>query len=251
MKDQIIIKVENLRKIYKGSITPALDDISFEIPRNKIFGLLGPNGAGKTTTINILCGLYKFNYGKVTINGYDIVKDKVRIKPIIGVVPQDIALYDSLTANENLRFVGKMYGLSGDLLRSRIEGSLLLLGLEKNQHRKVKSFSGGMKRRLNLIAGILHKPGILFLDEPTVGIDVQSKNVILEHLRQLNRSGTTIIYTSHYMEEAENLCDHITIIDFGKVIAEGEPQQLITSNPELNNLESIFLQLTGRNLRDH
>ena len=167
------------------------------------------------------------------------------------MVPQEIALYPKLTAYENLKFFGNMYGLSGKLLKDRIISSVSGFGLEKKLHLKVGTFSGGMKRRINLIAGILHKPKILFLDEPTVGIDVQSKNVIIEHLQQLNANeGTTIVYTSHLMEEAERFCTRIAIIDMGKIVTKGEPAALIKAYPGSNNLEDIFLLLTGRRLRD-
>jgi ABC-2 type transport system ATP-binding protein len=173
-----------------------------------------------------------------------------KIKNIIGVVPQEIALYPSLTAKENLNFFGHMYGLKGKHLKNRVNECLELFGLEKNANRRIKTFSGGMKRRINIIAGILHEPKIIYLDEPTVGVDVQSRNVILEHLRNLNNNGTTIIYTSHYMEEAENFCSRVAIIDKGKIITEGKPKDLINSKEEYTDLESIFLNITGRALRD-
>lgn len=245
-----IISISDLVKVYDKEREPALKGIDLEIPEGNIFGLLGPNGAGKTTTINILCGLLAPTSGEVRIRGHNWHSDPTEIKRIIGVVPQDIALYPQLTARENLSFIGSMYGLKGKQLRDRIDGSLSLFGLQQFGNRKLSTYSGGMKRRINLIAGILHNPRILFLDEPTVGVDVQSRTVILDHLRQLNKEGTTIIYTSHYMEEAEGLCSAIAIIDHGKVIAEGHPRELIGQRPEYINLESIFLHLTGRSLRD-
>ena len=245
-----IIEIKHLTKIYKGSSTPAIDDINLDISTGEIFGLLGPNGAGKTTTISILCGLFSPTSGNVFINGMDYQHTSETIKNIIGVVPQDIALYPTLTARENLTFFGHLYGLKGRKLKSRIDECLELFRLEKNAGKKIKTFSGGMKRRINLIAGILHKPKIIFLDEPTVGVDVQSRNVILEHLRNINQEGTTLIYTSHYMEEAENFCSKVAIIDKGEIIIEGQPEELIKSNEEYTNLESIFLQLTGRAVRD-
>jgi ABC-2 type transport system ATP-binding protein len=167
------------------------------------------------------------------------------------VVPQDIALYQKLTAYENLKFFGNMYGLKGQELKERIISRAAAFGLEQKLHRKVNTFSGGMKRRVNLIAGILHRPRILILDEPTVGIDVQSKNVIIEYLKQLNENeGTTIVYTSHMMDEAERFCSHIAIIDMGQIVTEGKPEELIGAYPSCNNLEDIFLLLTGRSLRD-
>jgi len=245
-----IIEIKHLTKIYKGSSTPAIDDINLDISTGEIFGLLGPNGAGKTTTISILCGLFSPTSGNVFIDGMDYQHTSETIKNIIGVVPQDIALYPTLTARENLTFFGHLYGLKGRKLKSRIDECLELFRLEKNAGKKIKTFSGGMKRRINLIAGILHKPKIIFLDEPTVGVDVQSRNVILEHLKNINQEGTTLIYTSHYMEEAENFCSKVAIIDKGEIIIEGQPEELIKSNEEYTNLESIFLQLTGRAVRD-
>ncbi|MBM3405659.1 MAG: ABC transporter ATP-binding protein, partial [Bacteroidetes bacterium] len=172
------------------------------------------------------------------------------IKHAIGVVPQDLAIYPTLTARENLTFFGKMYGLHGHQLKDRIDECLEMFGLEKSAKKLVSAFSGGMKRRLNLVTGLLHKPKILFLDEPTVGIDVQSKKVILEHLVDVRNEGTTLIYTSHYMEEAENLCSNVAIIDMGKVITLGKPRELLSRHPDCHNLEGIFLKLTGRHLRD-
>lgn len=249
-ENQHIIEIKHLTKYYKGSNTPAIDNMSLDINYGEIYGLLGPNGAGKTTTISILCGLFSPTSGNVFIDGMEYLHSAEKIKNIIGVVPQEIALYPSLTAKENLTFFGHMYGLKGKQLKIRINECLELFGLEKNANRRIKTFSGGMKRRINLIAGILHKPKIIFLDEPTVGIDVQSRNVILKHLREINNEGTTIIYTSHYMEEAENLCSRVAIIDQGQIITEGKPKELIDSNPEYNDLESIFLIKTGRALRD-
>lgn len=251
MARESLIKIENLSKTYKDSHEPALKDISLTIPGNEIFGLLGPNGAGKTTTLNILCGFYKKDGGNVQVYGYSLDKELRQIKKIIGVVPQDIALYETMTARENLRFIGNMFGMKGKKLSERIDECLELLGLQNNANRLVKTFSGGMKRRLNLIAGILHEPQILFLDEPTVGIDVQSRSVILDYLKELNKKGTTIIYTSHYLEEAEQLCSSIAIIDNGKILIEGNIQSLIQNNDEYTDLETIFLKLTGRKLRDN
>lgn len=245
-----VIEIRELTKYYKGSKTPAIDKISLRIYENEIFGLLGPNGAGKTTTISILCGLLKQTGGDISIDGYNYNSNVQYIKNIIGVVPQDLALYGKLTAKENLSFFGRLYGLKGKELKARVNESLEIFGLEKNAHKKLKYYSGGMKRRVNLIAGILHKPKVLFLDEPTVGVDVQSRNVILDYLKQVNKEGTTIIYTSHYMEEAENFCSRVGIIDQGKIITKGKPKELIESKEEFGNLEDIFLHMTGRALRD-
>jgi len=250
MSQTAIIQIENLTKIFKNATEPAVDNISFSINKNEIFGLLGPNGAGKTTTISILCGLFAPTSGRVTIEGKNLQSQASLIKKIIGIVPQDIALYPTLTAKENLQFYGSMYGLQGADLRDKIEVWLNKLGLKDAAKRKIATFSGGMKRRVNLIAGVLHQPKILFLDEPTVGVDVQSRNVIIEHLKEINASGTTIIYTSHHMEEAENFCTMVCIIDNGKILIQGSPADLISNNAGSSNLENVFLNLTNRKLRD-
>lgn len=250
MSNPAIIEIENLTKRFRNAEEPAVNSISFSINRNEIFGLLGPNGAGKTTTISILCGLFPPGSGKVIIDGKDINTQLNSIKNILGIVPQDIALYPTLNARENLAFYGSMYGLHGKKLKDKIEEWLQKLGLTDAAKRKVSTYSGGMKRRVNLIAGILHSPKILFLDEPTVGVDVHSRNVIIEHLKEVNAAGTTIIYTSHHMEEAENFCTRVSIIDHGKILTEGTPSELISRNAGSTNLENVFLNLTNRKLRD-
>lgn len=243
------VEVNRLIKQYKGSAVPAVNSISLTIPKGKIFGLLGPNGAGKTTTLSILCGLIKPSSGDATVLGYSVTSQLEEIKKIIGVVPQEIALYPTLTAFENLRYIGNMYGLKGGSLKQKIKEHLEVVGLSAQADKRIETFSGGMKRRINLIAGILHSPQLVFLDEPTVGVDVQSRNLITEHLHQINKQGCTIIYTSHLMEEAEKLCSEIAIIDKGEIIAQGEPQQLIAEK-QTTNLEQLFLKLTGKQLRD-
>ena len=250
MNDPVIIEIQNLTKTFKSATEPAVDGISFSINRNEIFGLLGPNGAGKTTTISILCGLFPPTGGKVLIDGKDLRTDSASIKNMIGIVPQDIALYPTLSARENLAFYGSMYGLHGKDLKDKIEIWLQKLGLIEASKRQVSTYSGGMKRRVNLIAGVLHNPKILFLDEPTVGVDVQSRNVIIEHLKEINAAGTTIIYTSHHMEEAEHFCTRVSIIDHGKILIQGTPGELISNNSGSTNLENVFLNLTNRKLRD-
>jgi len=244
------IRIEHVSKTYHGSLVPAVDDISLDIPSGSKFGLLGPNGAGKTTTISILTGLLNYDSGHVYINGMRLEKKYKKIRQLIGLVPQDIALYETLSARENLQFIAEMYGLKGKEARQRIEECLEVVGLASNGHKQIRKYSGGMKRRINLVAGILHRPEILILDEPTTGVDVQSRTVILEYLAELNKQGTTIIYTSHYLEEAENLCDTIAIIDHGKLIIRGDTAEIIESKKEYVDLESVFLHLTGHKLRD-
>jgi ABC-2 type transport system ATP-binding protein len=243
-------KISGLSKKYRGNKERAVNNISLAIERGEVYGLLGPNGAGKTTTVSILCGLLKQSEGNVEFFGVNVDGHLAEIKKVIGVVPQELALYSSLTARENLRFFGNMYGLGGKYLEKRIDECLELLGLDKYADRRISTFSGGMKRRTNLIAAVLHNPEVLILDEPTVGIDVQSRNVILEYLRDINERGATIIYTTHYLEEAENLCSRITILDKGKILAEGDPGKLTGDGSEFKRLEDFFLDLTGKELRD-
>jgi ABC-2 type transport system ATP-binding protein len=243
------IEASGLIKIYKGADTPAVNQLSLRIEKGSIFGLLGPNGAGKTTTISMLCGLVQPSSGKITVEGLDLSRQKEAIKKLIGVVPQDIALYPALTAYENLHYIGNMYGLKGHVLRNGIMSGLETFGLAEKASRRIETFSGGMKRRINLLAGVLHSPSILFLDEPTVGVDVQSRAVIVEHLRNLNSKGMTIVYTSHLMDEAEQLCTEISIVDEGRQLAAGTPASL-RKEQDCSSLEEVFLKLTGRKLRD-
>jgi len=250
MNQDIAIHIQNLTRYFKGNAKPAVDNLNLEIYKGRIFGLLGPNGAGKTTTIRILCGLLTPTGGEVTIGGYSLKHDLPEIRRIIGVVPQEIALYPTLTARENLSVYGGICGLKGKDLKSRIDRWLQIFGLEKNQHQQIGRYSGGMKRRLNLIVGLLHEPEILFLDEPTVGVDVHSKNVILTNLMDINQKGTTIVYTSHYLEEAENLCSYLAIIDEGRIITQGTLSEIRKEYNTDSKLEDIFLELTGKELRD-
>ena len=219
-----MITVENLKKSYGTHV--ALNGINFSISEGEFYGLLGPNGAGKTTTISIISTIVESDSGKVTINNLDLQKNKVACKRIIGVVPQEIALYDKLSAVENLQFWGSLYDVEKSLLNKRIEETLELLGLSDRKNDKIKEYSGGMKRRINIAAALLHEPKILFMDEPTVGIDPQSRNLIFDVVEKLHRKGMTIIYTTHYMEEAERFCDRIGIIDKGEIIVQGTLHEL-------------------------
>jgi len=228
----------------------SLDNFSLDIVEGEVFGVLGPNGAGKTTLISILCGLLKPTSGSFIIDGLNYHDNAFAIKKIIGVVPQEYALYPTLTARENLHYFGSMYGLKGSDLKEKVSISLDFLGLLKFADKKIETFSGGMKRRINLIAGILHEPKVLFLDEPTVGVDVHSKNAIIAYLQQLNKRGTTIIYTSHHLSEAEDFCTQIAIVDRGKIYAKGTPGQLISETANAQSLEDVFISLTGTALRD-
>ena len=245
-----IISISGLSKKYRDADTESLCAVDLSVQKGQVFGLLGPNGAGKTTLISILCGFIQPTSGKFTIDGLNYAENSRNIKKIIGIVPQEYALYPTLTARENLTYFGSMDGLKGSVLKEKINESLHVLGLTKFADKRIETFSGGMKRRVNLIAGVLHDPKLLFLDEPTVGVDVQSKNAIMEYLEQANKGGTTIIYTSHHLSEAQDFCTEIAIMDHGRKIAEGSPQTLIAQTPGARNLEDVFLSLTGKELRD-
>ncbi|WP_317311354.1 ABC transporter ATP-binding protein [Clostridium thermobutyricum] len=308
------IKIDGLIKRFGDFI--AVDNININIKEGEIYGLLGPNGAGKSTTIGIMCGLLKPTNGKIEILGVDVTKSMKNQNKLIGLVPQEIALYGELTAYENLKFFGQLYNLKGRELEESIDRVLDFIGLQDVKKKVANTFSGGMKRRLNIGCALIHSPKIVIMDEPTVGIDPQSRNHILQSVKKLNESGVTVIYTTHYMEEVEFICNKIAIIDKGKVIAEGTKEELknivsdtnklvisvnyidklnlnnlksikgvrsveivdgkleITSSKEINNLneilmelskedieilgiekkeinlETIFLALTGRKLRD-
>jgi ABC-2 type transport system ATP-binding protein len=235
----------NLRKSFGALV--AVDDISFRIEAGETLGLLGPNGAGKTTTVSMLCGLTPPDRGTVSVDGQPLGGDTNPGKRKIGLVPQDLALYEELSARANLQFFGALQGLAGGDLSGAIAAALELVGLAERAKDRVKDFSGGMKRRLNLAAGLLHNPDILLLDEPTVGVDPQSRNAIFDNLEQLKSRGKSLLYTTHYMEEAQRLADRIVIIDHGKVIASDTVAGLTRGG---GTLESVFLTLTGRSLRD-
>ncbi|MBO4805891.1 MAG: ABC transporter ATP-binding protein [Paludibacteraceae bacterium] len=244
-----IIEISNLKKTYRGNTSPSVDGLTLSISEGEVFGLLGPNGAGKTTTIHILCGLVRPDSGEAKVCGYSVFREMSKIREMIGVVPQDFALYPSLTAIENLMVYGGVYGLPKRELKERIDSLLAIFDLTTNRNRRIEHYSGGMKRRVNLIAGLLHRPKVLFLDEPTVGIDVQSRHVIIENLKRFNQEGTTMVYTSHHLDEAEHFCSHIALVDEGHVICEGEPAALIAQE-QTKNLEELFLKKTGKKVRD-
>jgi ABC-2 type transport system ATP-binding protein len=224
MKIPLLI-VEDLWKTYAE--THAVQGLTFEISKGEFFGLLGLNGAGKTTTINILSGLIEPTRGRVSINGFDLFSRPMEAKARLGLVPQSFALYPTLSASDNLVFFGRIYGLKGKRLKERIARVLEIVELTDRVNQTVATFSNGMKRRLNIAAGLLHEPEILILDEPTVGVDTQSRNAILESIRSLNQFGVTVLYTTHYIEEAQRLCDRVAIIDQGKIIALDSPARMI------------------------
>ena len=208
----------------------AVEAVDLEVPAGTIFGLLGPNGAGKTTTISMASGVITPSRGTAHVDGHDIWRDPYAAKRALGLVPQELALYDELSARENLRYFGRLYGLAGEQLASQIAWALGVAGLADRAGDPVAQFSGGMKRRLNLAAGVLHRPKLLILDEPTVGVDPQSRNHIFETVRTLAKGGMTVLYTSHYMEEVEALCDRIAIMDHGKLAAAGTIAELVTAH---------------------
>jgi len=249
MTDSSIIKVSGLRKTYRGSEKPAVDNLSFGVQNGDIFGLLGPNGAGKSTTIMALCGLLKIDSGSIQVFGLDVNQKGAELRRRIGVAPQEIALFPMLTAYENLAYFGRMYGLDSATIRRRVRHLLEEFGLMEKADARVASFSGGMKRRLNLIAALLHHPRLLILDEPTAGVDVQSRKMILDYLLALQSEGVTIIYSSHLLEEAENICSWFSILNEGRLIAEGKLSNMLAMNGGSGNLEQLFLKLTGKGAR--
>jgi ABC-2 type transport system ATP-binding protein len=281
-----MLTLREVRKRYDGNV--AVDGLSLDVRRGEIFGLLGPNGAGKTTTVHIAVGLLRADEGKVSIEGLGS-PDLPSVRAHLGIAPQSLSIYETLTADQNLRFFGRIYGLSGRRLAERVTWALDFVGLADRRRDAVRTYSGGMKRRLNLAAALVHDPDLILLDEPTVGVDPQSRNSIFESILALKQKGRTIVYTTHYIEEAERLCDRVAIIDHGKVLAldtvagllaahggrpalvaqmPGRTVRVETNEPlaELNRLaasgsigrfwverttlEQVFLNLTGRELRD-
>ncbi len=241
------ISIEGLHYWYRGSSGPAVNGLDLEVPEGSFFGLLGPNGAGKTTTISVICGLLKPNSGNVSVLGKDWKGQAGLIRNSIGLVPQEIALYENLTATENMRFFGQMLGLKSRNISTKTAKLMEQFGLMEHHGKLLLHYSGGMKRRVNLMVALMNRPQILILDEPTVGIDVHSRHLINTYLQELNRNGMTVIYTSHQLDETEKLCDRVCIIDHGKVIAEGVTSEL-TANGK--GLHDRFIELTGKQLRD-
>jgi ABC-2 type transport system ATP-binding protein len=240
-----MLQVEGLCKRYGERV--AVNAISFGIAQGETVGLLGPNGAGKTTVIAMISGISKPDGGQVSLGGLTLAQDANAFKRRVGLVPQDLALYEELSAWANLELFGGLYGLAAGRLRPHAQAALTLVGLADRSRDLVKTFSGGMKRRLNIAAALLHEPDLVLLDEPTVGVDPQSRNAIFENLEQLKRRGKTLLYTTHYMEEAERLCDRVLILDHGQILANDTVANL---KQQHGNLEAAFLRLTGHALRD-
>ncbi|MAG35503.1 MAG: ABC transporter [Dehalococcoidia bacterium] len=240
----------DLRKSFDG--IQAVDGVSFTIEQQEIFGLLGPNGAGKTTTIRMLSTVLQPDSGDIVIEGHSVLRESDEVRKIIGVCPQELALYPELSAADNLVFFGQMGGLGGGEAKDAARANLELVGLEDRARDTVEKFSGGMKRRVNIAIALMNRPKLLFLDEPTVGIDPQSRNHIFETVERLRDEGMTVLYTTHYMEEADRLCNRLGIIDHGQLIVLGTPDELKSElgEPDEVTLEQVFLSRTDRSLRD-
>jgi linearmycin/streptolysin S transport system ATP-binding protein len=255
-KDGRAIEIEVQQLVKSFGKHEAVKDISFTIGKSEIFGLLGPNGAGKSTTINMMCGYLEPTSGDTLIDGQSITREPRKVKRMIGVVPQEIALYNDLNSLENLEFFGEIYGLSSQERKERAQALLHFVGLYDRRKEPVKKFSGGMQRRINMAIALMHQPAFLMMDEPTVGVDPQSREHIFDTIEQLRDQGTTILYTTHYMEEAERLCNRIAIMDEGQIVAVGTLEQLLAmrdQNREVqrpHGLQELFIQLTGKTLRD-
>lgn len=248
MADNCIV-VEQLTKRYAGSSVDSVNKVELSIKNGEKYGVLGPNGAGKTTLISMLCGLLEPTSGLISYWNEPLDKGFKDIKVKIGFVPQDFAFYQELTPVQNLEYFGAMYRLSASQIASRTDKILRVLGLEDVKNKKIETFSGGMKRRVNLAIGIIHEPSVLFLDEPTVGVDIQSKAAIIRFLNELNAEGMTIVYTSHHLEEAEEFCDQIALIDLGKIIMKGNTKELLAEH-QATGLKELFLKFTGEAYRD-
>ena len=253
MESELVLKTEGLTKKYDNKAV--VDHVSLEIAKGEVFGLLGPNGAGKSTTINMICSLLKPTSGKIELFGMDIKKNGKKIKDKIGYIPQELAIHGNLKAWENVELFTALYNVKGQALKDAVQESLEFVELQDRRNEFAKNFSGGMKRRLNIACALGHKPELLIFDEPTVGIDPQSRNFILERIKSLTEQGTTVIYTSHYMEEVEALCTRIAIMDNGRIIACGTKEELKKmvrgDGEDRITLEEVFLSLTGKKLRDY
>jgi ABC-2 type transport system ATP-binding protein len=240
-----MLQVDRLSKRYGARV--AVNAISFSIAQGETVGLLGPNGAGKTTAIAMISGISRPDSGEVSLGGVSLAQNANALKRRVGLVPQDLALYEELSAWANLQLFGGLYGLGAAELQPRAKAALALVGLADRSTDRVKTFSGGMKRRLNIAGALLHEPDLILLDEPTVGVDPQSRNAIFDNLEELKRRGKTLLYTTHYMEEAERLCDRVLILDHGQILADDTVAHF---KQQYTNLEAAFMQLTGRALRD-
>jgi ABC-2 type transport system ATP-binding protein len=245
----LALEIENLSFKYPKQSINCLSEFNLKIAEGERFGLLGPNGAGKTTLMNLITGLLPFRDGSIKLFGNEIKNKDKSLNKLFGFVPQDFSFYQELSPKENLEFFGAWSDLSRKEIKERTEELLKIIGLADVKNKPIAEFSGGMKRRINLAIGVIHRPKILFLDEPTVGVDVQSRHSIISYLKDLSNSGTTLIYTSHQLNEAELLCDRIVMIDEGKIVVDDRLTNLLTQQNE-NGLEGLFLNLTGKTFRD-
>lgn len=241
-----IIEVKNLVKTFnsRGKNITAVNDVSFNVFKGEIFGMIGPNGAGKSTTFSMLTTLIKPSSGSIKVAGFDIEKQDDKIRPIIGIVPQKLSLYPLLTARENLELMGKLYNIPKKVVEERVDYYLRLVGLEDSADRFTEGFSGGMKQRLSVICAVMHDPQILFWDEPSTGLDPQTRQAIWKIARKFNEDGKTLIFTTHYMEEAENICDRVAVMNLGKMVALDNPE-VLKENSGSSNLEQVFMHFTG------
>ncbi len=243
------VNIQDLGFAYPGQKAMLFSHLDLTIPAGSRFGLFGPNGAGKTTLMNLMTGLLPFKQGSIRIAGHEIRKKNTSLNKLFGFVPQDFSFYQELSPVENLQFFGAWSGLNSASIKRRTDELLQILGLTDVRDKPVEKFSGGMKRRVNLAIGVIHEPGILFLDEPTVGVDVQTRHAIINYLKELNKKGTTLIYTSHQLSEAEDLCEKIALIDQGRIVAYDDTESLLLKHGQ-DGLEELFLELTGKDYRN-
>ena len=246
---QWAVDISNLSFRYPGNETPSFANLNLQITKGERFGLFGPNGAGKTTLMNLMTGVLSATEGNIMLNGIKVGAHKNRVNKLFGFVPQDFSFYQELSPAENLEFFGAWYGLNRKQISQKTTELLQIMGLEDVRDKPVGQFSGGMKRRVNLAIGVIHNPGILFLDEPTVGVDVQTRHAIINYLLELNKNGTTLIYTSHQLNEAEDLCNHVALMDKGQIMAHDTLDGLLKKHRQ-PGLEELFLNLTGKHFRD-
>jgi ABC-2 type transport system ATP-binding protein len=249
VKVPLAIDVENMGFRYPGNAQVSFSNLNLKIAKGDRFGLFGPNGAGKTTLISLMTGLLAADEGHIKLLGYEVGKQNNAVNKLFGFVPQDFSFYQELSPVENLQFFGAWSGLDKHTIKQRTNELLGILGLDDVRDKQVEKFSGGMKRRVNLAIGVMHKPAVLFLDEPTVGVDVQTRHAIIDYLMDLNKNGTTLVYTSHQLSEAEGLCKQVALIDNGKIIAQDDLDKLLKDHKQ-ESLEQMFLNLTGKDLRN-
>jgi len=249
VNNPLAIDIENISFRYPGNSNPFFSKLNLKIAKGERFGLFGPNGAGKTTLISLMTGLLSVNEGHIKLFGSEVGGQDNAVNKLFGFVPQDFSFYQELSPVENLEFFGAWAGLDRQTIRKRTNELLNILGLDEVRDKQVQKFSGGMKRRMNLAIGVIHNPQMLFLDEPTVGVDVQTRLAIIDYLLELNKNGTTLIYTSHQLSEAEGICEQVALIDDGKIIAHDDLDKLLNDYNQ-DSLESLFLNLTGKEYRD-